>query len=107
MKLYRVQPAARGMEGRTSRIRGTAAPAEARVSMGSQWAEGIMGHRQAEWKIWPVREEAPEAATQTSIKTLTVMEVLISAITTAKLMEGHADMAQENLGATVIRVLHP
>ena len=66
-----------------------------------------MGHRLAEWKTWAVRAGAHEEATQILIKTLTVVEVLISATATAKLMVAHADMAQENSGAMVIRVLHP
>lgn len=66
-----------------------------------------MGRRLAEWKTWAVRAGVPEEATQTLIKTLTVMEVLISATATAKLMEAPADMAQENLEAMATRVLHP
>ena len=66
-----------------------------------------MGHRLAEWITWVVRAGVPEEATQILIKTLTVMEVLISAKATAKLMEAPADMAQENLEAMAIRVLHP
>ena len=66
-----------------------------------------MGHRLAEWITWVVRAGAPEEATQILIKTLTVVEVLISAKATAKLMEAPADMAQENLEAMAIRVLHP
>ena len=66
-----------------------------------------MGHRLAEWKPWAVRAGAPEEATQILIKTLTVVEVLISATATAKLMEALEVMAQENLEAMVIRVLHP
>jgi len=66
-----------------------------------------MGHRLAEWITWVVRAGAPEEATQILIKTLTVVEVLISATATAKLMEAPADMAQENLEAMDIRVLHP
>jgi hypothetical protein len=45
-----------------------------------------MGHRLAEWITWVVRAGAPEEATQILIKTLTVVEVLISAKATAKLM---------------------
>jgi hypothetical protein len=66
-----------------------------------------MGRRQAGWKTWAVKVEEPEAATPTLIKTLTVMEVLISATATAKLMEALEVMAQENLEAMDIRVLHP
>jgi len=101
-----VQPAARGTEGWNSLIRGTAAAAGARVSTGCRWVDGIMGHRPAGWKTWAVRAGAPEEATPTLIKTLTVMEVLISATATAKLMEAHEVMAQENLEAMDIRVLH-
>jgi hypothetical protein len=102
-----VQPAARGTEGMTSQIRGTAAEAAARASTGCQWVDGTMGHKPAGWKTWAVRAGGPEEATRTLIKTLTVMEVLISATATAKLMEAHEVMAQENLEAMVIRVLHP
>jgi len=69
--------------------------------------EGTTGHRLAEWKTWAVRAGAPEEATQILIKTLMVVEVLISATATAKLMVAPADMAQENSGAMAIRVLHP
>jgi hypothetical protein len=65
-----------------------------------------MGLRPAGWKTWAVKAGAPEEATPTLIKTLTVMEVLISATATAKLMEAHEVMAQENLEAMDIRVLH-
>ena len=102
-----MQPAARGTEEMTSQIRGTEAAAGARASTGCRWAEGTMGRRQAGWKTWAVKVEEPEAATPTLIKTLTVMEVLISATATAKLMEAREGMAQENLEAMVIRVLHP
>lgn len=86
MKLSRVQPAARGTEGWNSQVTGTAAQAGARVSTGCRWVEGTMGHRLAEWITWVVRAGAPEEATQILIKTLTVVEVLISAKATAKLM---------------------
>ena len=102
-----MQPAARGTEGWNSLIRGTVAAAGARASTGCQWVDAIMGLRPAGWKTWAVKAGAPEEATPTLIKTLTVMEVLISATATAKLMVAHADMAQENSGAMVIRVLLP
>ena len=102
-----MQPAARGTEGWNSLIRGTEAAAGARASTGCRWVEETMGHRLAGWKTWAVKAGGPEEATPTLIKTLTVMEVLISATATAKLMEALEVMAQENLEAMAIRVLHP